>query len=250
MRQVAYRLVQLRKSIMDTSQVQKSEFTVDYWNNRWKEGQTGWHKTFTNPGLEKYFGRVVGDEKQQRILFPLCGKSLDMKWVADQGHHVTGVDGSEKAAKEFFEDNKIEYKMDAINMAPRGALVFSSLDEKIKIFVCDMYNFRSTVAGGQFNGAFDRGALVAINPKDRPKYAELMADLILPGGKILAECFEYDPTVYGGPPHHVPEQHVHEIYGKNFNVDQLEKERDITPKFKENWNIDVMHKAYYLFTRK
>ena len=31
-----------------------------------------------------------------------------------------------------------------------------------------------------------------------PRYAELMADLILPGGKILAECFEYDPTVYGG----------------------------------------------------
>ena len=45
--------------------------------------------------------------------------------VADQGHYVTGVDGSDKAAKEFFQDNNIEYKMDAINMAPRGALVFS-----------------------------------------------------------------------------------------------------------------------------
>ena len=30
------------------------------------------------------------------------------------------------------------------------------------------------------------------------RYAELMADLVAPGGKILAECVEYDPTVYGG----------------------------------------------------
>ena len=26
----------------------------------------------------------------------------------------------------------------------------------------------------------------------------MMADLVLPGGKILAECVEYDPTAYGG----------------------------------------------------
>ena len=45
--------------------------------------------------------------------------------VADKGHIVVGVDGSDKAAKEFFQEQNLEYKMDAINMAPRGALVFS-----------------------------------------------------------------------------------------------------------------------------
>ena len=30
------------------------------------------------------------------------------------------------------------------------------------------------------------------------RYAKLMADLLIPGGKILAECFEYDPKIYGG----------------------------------------------------
>ncbi len=30
------------------------------------------------------------------------------------------------------------------------------------------------------------------------RYANKMADLLKPGGKILAECFEYDPTVFGG----------------------------------------------------
>ena len=45
--------------------------------------------------------------------------------VADKGHFVVGVEGSEKAVKEFFQEQNLEYKMDAINMAPRGALVFS-----------------------------------------------------------------------------------------------------------------------------
>ena len=30
------------------------------------------------------------------------------------------------------------------------------------------------------------------------RYAEMMGDLVLPGGKILTECVEYDPTLFGG----------------------------------------------------
>ena len=46
--------------------------------------------------------------------------------VADKGHVVVGVEGSEKAAKEFFQDQNLEYKMDAISMAPNVAHVFSA----------------------------------------------------------------------------------------------------------------------------
>ena len=38
---------------------------------------------------------------------------------------MVGVDGSEQAPKEFFKEQNLEYKMDAINMAPRGAQIFS-----------------------------------------------------------------------------------------------------------------------------
>ena len=30
--------------------------------------------------LAEHFGKLVGNEKKQRFLFPLCGKSVDMKW--------------------------------------------------------------------------------------------------------------------------------------------------------------------------
>ncbi|XP_065062749.1 probable thiopurine S-methyltransferase [Rhopilema esculentum] len=235
---------------MDSASVQNSDLSLDRWKNSWKDGRAPWHEGSVNSTLEKFFHLVEGDKKGLRILFPLCGKSFDMKWTADQGHVVVGVEGSDIGAKEFFKEHNIEYKMDAINMAPRGALIFSSLDEKIRIFVCDMFDFRSTVAGGEFDGVFDRGALVAINPKDRPRYAELMGRLVAPGGKILAECLEYDPSLYGGPPHHVPEHHIKEIYGQNFNVEQVEKVVGTKPSFKSRFNLDHVHVCSYVMTRK
>lgn len=40
------------------------------------------------------------------------------------------------------------------------------------------------------------------------------------------------------------------ILGKNFDVQQLEKGIDDNPRFKNEWNIDVMMKCIYLMTRK
>lgn len=33
---------------MDSSQVQNSEFTTEFWNKRWAENRAGWHKTAVN----------------------------------------------------------------------------------------------------------------------------------------------------------------------------------------------------------
>eukprot|EP00794_Sanderia_malayensis_P011726 gene11726-12947_t len=234
---------------MDPAEPERSKLTLEEWNNRWDEGKTGWHDSQVNKDLQKYFDKLVGNDGRKTVLFPLCGKTIDMKWVADQGHNVIGVESSDLAAKQFFQENNIEYKMDAINMAPRGALVFSSLDGKIKIFVCNFFDFRSTVAGGQMDAAFDRGSLVAINSTDRAKYAKKMAALMVPCGKILTECLEYDPQVYPGPPHTIPENQIREIYGEDFIVDVLEKIVSTDEMYKQ-LPVDVLYKCMYMKTRK
>ena len=43
------------------------------------------------------------------ILVTMCGKSVDMIWLCERGFSVTGVELTEKAVKEFFEDNSIPY---------------------------------------------------------------------------------------------------------------------------------------------
>ena len=39
-----------------------------------------------------------------QVFVPLSGKSLDMVWLAEQGHRVLGVELSELAVRQFFDE--------------------------------------------------------------------------------------------------------------------------------------------------
>ena len=46
----------------------------------------------------------------RRILVPLCGKCGDLLWLTkEKNHTVIGIEGVESVAKEFFEENSIDY---------------------------------------------------------------------------------------------------------------------------------------------
>jgi hypothetical protein len=64
--------------------------------------------------LTKYLDVVVqatgkDDPSQIRFFVPLCGKTQDLKFLYDQGFHVVGCEGVEKACVEFYEENGMEY---------------------------------------------------------------------------------------------------------------------------------------------
>ena len=44
------------------------------------------------------------------VFVPLCGKTLDMVWLCQQGHTVVGCELSEIAALDFFKENSIPYE--------------------------------------------------------------------------------------------------------------------------------------------
>ncbi|MDP6963217.1 MAG: thiopurine S-methyltransferase, partial [Planctomycetota bacterium] len=67
-----------------------------YWKQRWADGRTGWHRDDVNPHLIEYWSRL-GVASSSKVLVPLCGQSLDLHWLADQGHEVVGVEASELA---------------------------------------------------------------------------------------------------------------------------------------------------------
>ncbi|KTG36260.1 hypothetical protein cypCar_00001928, partial [Cyprinus carpio] len=122
-----------------------------------------WEDSLLKNNLEK----VLCGRKEVRFFFPLCGKAVDMKWLADMGHTVVGVEISEKGIKQFFAEQNLAFDEEPVPAIP-GAKVFKSADGKISIYQCDLYEFSSAV-GGKFGGIWDRGALVAINPCDRQK---------------------------------------------------------------------------------
>merc|ERR1712071_363019 len=61
---------------------------VDYWDGRWKANQSPWHKNETNNFLVNHFSHITKIKTPARILVPLCGKAVDMKWMYDSGHSV------------------------------------------------------------------------------------------------------------------------------------------------------------------
>ena len=76
-----------------------------FWHARWQENRIGFHLPEANPLLIRYWP-VMQVAPGSNILVPLCGKSLDMLWLLDQGYRVTGVEISRIAVEAFFAENR------------------------------------------------------------------------------------------------------------------------------------------------
>ena len=51
------------------------------WESRWREGRIGFHKTEVQPMLVRH-AEVLLTGNPQRVFVPLCGKSVDLPWLA------------------------------------------------------------------------------------------------------------------------------------------------------------------------
>ncbi|XP_072530999.1 probable thiopurine S-methyltransferase [Salminus brasiliensis] len=217
------------------------------WEDRWNEGRTGFHQPNVHRMLESNIEKLLCGRQQVRFFFPLCGKAVDMKWLADMGHKIVGVEIAEKGIKQFFEEQGLQYKEEPVTDIP-GAKVFKSSDGKISIYQCDLYKFSSAIEG-QFGGIWDRGSLVAINPCDRPKYATLITSLMDKDCRYLLDTLEYNPDLYKGPPFFVSEEDVKQLYGKACDIEHLQSMDSFEERHKA-WGIDSLLEKVYLLTPK
>lgn len=61
----------------------------EFWHKRWSSNQIGFHLPEVNPYLQRFWPQL-GLAQGSRVLVPLCGKSLDLLWLADQGIRCWG----------------------------------------------------------------------------------------------------------------------------------------------------------------
>ena len=68
----------------------------ELWQQSWRDNDIAFHQQAVNPHLVKFWPnlRLTAED---RIFVPLCGKSLDLLWIASQGHKVLGLDGVPQA---------------------------------------------------------------------------------------------------------------------------------------------------------
>ena len=187
---------------------------AEFWHNRWRDSLIPCHKERTNHFLKKYFhalGLADGDD----VLVPLCGKSVDMRWLRERGCTVTGVELSDIAARDFFNEQEI-----AASRRQDGA--FQILEgEGIKLLCGDFFALDSSHTANM-SAVYDRAALVALPGQMRVRYVEHLESLLAPGVPMLLLTFEYPAHEIDGPPFSVGEEEVRALFTGRREVTRLE----------------------------
>lgn len=189
----------------------------EFWLQRWQQQQIGFHQQVFNPLLLQYWSSLEAAAGEP-VFVPLCGKSLDMLWLAEQGHSVVGNELSELAVDAFWEELGVSPEREAL-----GAFERSSA-ESVKLLQGDFFALSSD-AIDQAGLVFDRASLIALPPEMRKRYVQHMHEILPAGSRILLLTLEKDDNVEGGPPFNVSVDEVKELYAAD-SVELLASERN------------------------
>ena len=190
-----------------------------HWHDRWREDRIGFHESSVNPQLLKHFPSFVLP-KAARIFVPLCGKTLDLIWLADQGYQVLGIELSKIALKAFFAEQGREYtcsETDRFRIYHSGNLTLLEGD----FFDLCADDLRGCVM------TYDRASLIALETADRLAYYQQMRSILPPDSDMLLMTLEYDQTEMRGPPFAVLESEVRNHYQEDFVIEVLERNQVI-----------------------
>jgi thiopurine S-methyltransferase len=194
--------------------------TTADWHDRWAKGRTGWHEADGNAGLRAHWNFDV-----RRVLVPLCGKTPDLVWLAKRGHEVVGVELSDIAIRDFFAEQKLSFDTE-----PAGSLTAYRCRE---LPITLLHGNYFELAAERFDGLYDRGAFVAIDPGMRKRYAAHTHKLLHDDARILLIALEYDQSVVAGPPFALmPEDLPHFFSGLECVHDQDDID-NCPPKFRD-----------------
>ena len=186
----------------------------EHWIERWQEKNIGFHEESVNTLLVKHF-KTLNLKHSSNIFVPLCGKTLDISWLMMLGHNIVGVELSEIAVKELFEELYILPKISEEN----GMLCYQN--EGICIFVGDVFNLNPKMVE-KVDVIYDRAALVAL-PKDvRVKYTQHLREITNNAQQILF-CVEYDETLMNQTPFSICQDEIKEHYQDHYNIKLLER---------------------------
>lgn len=188
-----------------------------FWHQMWEQEVQGFHQEEINGFLLNHWQRLqlTGSEK---VLVPLCGKSLDMAWLAKQGHDVIGVELSQKAVDAFvagcdapikpIEDNRYSgYELPGITL------------------LCgDFFQLTAEDCKG-VKAVYDRAAIVALPEEMRQQYATHLQKILPKGTRYLMVVMDYDQSLMSGPPFAVSEQEVRALFS---SFSQIEKVQSIS----------------------
>jgi thiopurine S-methyltransferase len=186
-----------------------------FWQTRWARDQIGFHLDQVNPYLQRHCS-VLELQPGARVLVPLCGKSLDLVWLAGHGYRVLGVELAQKAVEDFFAEHGLHPEI--------------SQDGEFKVYRagavelwCGDFFALSAEHVHDCQALYDRAALIALPVEMRKRYAAHLQAIMPTASRGLLITLDYQQSQMDGPPFAVTDAEVHALFGEGWQVETLER---------------------------
>lgn len=187
----------------------------EFWHDRWERNQIGFHLQEVNPYLRRLWP-TLDVAQGSRVLVPLCGKSLDLSWLAAQGYDVLGIELSQTAVEQFFAEQKV-----MPNIRLQGAFKVYEAGP-VRIMCGDIFAL-SAADVADCSAFYDRAAMIALPVEMRAAYAGHLTQILPNGCKGLLITLDYDQSQMKGPPFSVPLAEVESLLCPAWSLEVVEQ---------------------------
>lgn len=188
---------------------------AEYWNNRYNESQTGWDIGKPSRPLVEYINQL--EDKSIKVLFPGAGYAYDAEYMFNLGFKNVFVADYAKTAAENF--------LKRLPHFPEEQFI-----------VGDFFDIEES-----FNLVMEQTFFCAINPDLRDAYAEHMARIIQPKGKLAGVLFKF-PLTEKGPPFGGSEEEYKNCFSNHFRIHTLEECHNSIPPRQGNEVFFILEK--------
>ncbi|GGG56124.1 methyltransferase domain-containing protein [Hymenobacter glacieicola] len=153
-----------------------SQLDAAYWQQRYLTGQTGWDAGSITPPLLDYF-RQLGLPDERRILIPGAGRAYEAEYLHRQGWRKVWVADVAAAPLRDFQQRVPDF--------PAAHLLQQ-----------DFFALKPTPP---FDLLVEQTFFCALEPSQRPQYAQQCAQLLRPGGTLMGLLFDTEFSQLGPP---------------------------------------------------
>jgi len=213
----------------------------EFWLERWERDEIGFHEGVANTYLIRFWSEMQV-KKDCKVFVPLCGKSVDMQWLRQQGHSVIGVELSEIAVQAFYRENGYSPVLsDSGNFKQYEA-------NDIRILCGDFFDLkRDDLAGVQ--AVYDRASMVALPLEMRKRYVQHLVSILPRATQILLITFDYPQDEMPGPPFALSPSEVEVLYSKHADIRVLAQIDALpqNPRFQQR-GLTRLQESIYLLT--
>lgn len=172
----------------------KEELDANFWDDRYKENNTGWDVGYGSTPLLEYTSQV--ENKNIRILIPGCGNAHEVEGILKQGfQNITLIDISKTVCSQLSDQFK---------------------DKSVTVLSQDFFHHKGT-----YDLILEQTFFCALHPDLRNRYIEKMKSLLAQNGKLVGVLFN-NHFEKEGPPFGGDKEEYSERFEKKMSIKCLE----------------------------